>query len=284
MQKLLRLAFIAIWLGVSGLGAHSASADRTIHFAMTPAFLHDQHALLAQWRDYLEVKLNRPVEFVQRDRYRDTMDLLQQKKVDFAWICDYPYVMLKKELRVVAVALNEGKPTYRSYLIVPSRDLKTHSVHDLKGSVFAYADPHSNTGYLVPRFAIQQSKQNPEDFFSRTFFTWSHRKAIDAVAVGLAQGAAVDSYVWDALSKVRPDVTARTRIAWQSEEYGFPPIVAQSDVPQAVFLQMQSVLMGMGNDAQGRKLLERLKLSGFIAGSPKLYDRVEEMMQQLGER
>ncbi len=284
MSKFLRLALIAIWFGASCCCALGAAPDRTIRFAMTPAFLHDQHTLLAQWHDYLEVRLNRPVEFVQRDRYRDTMDLLQQQKVDFAWICDYPYVMLKKELRLVAVALNEGKPTYRSYLIVPARDLKTQNVNDLKGGVFAYADPHSNTGYLVPRFEIKQSGLDPEKFFKRTFFTWSHRKAIDAVAKGLAQGAAVDSYVWDALSKVHPEVTAKTRIAWRSEEYGFPPVVAQNNVPDADFLLMQDVLMKMENDAQGRELLSRLKLTGFIAGSPKLYDRVAEMMRSFGER
>jgi hypothetical protein len=40
----------------------------------------------------------------------------------------------------------------------------------------------------------------------------------------------------------------------------------------------------MENDAQGRELLSRLKLTGFIAGSPKLYDRVAEMMRSFGER
>ncbi len=284
MSKILKLILLAIWLGASCLSALGGKDARTIRFAMTPAFLHDQHALLAEWRDYLEARLNRPVEFVQRDRYRDTMDLLQQQKVEFAWICDYPYVMLKKELRLLAVALNEGKPTYRSYLIVPARDLQTHSVADLKGRVFAYADPYSNTGYLVPRFELKQSGQDPASFFKRTFFTWSHRKAIDAVAVGLAQGAAVDSYVWDALNKVRPDITAKTRIAWKSEEYGFPPLVAQSNVPDADFLLVQDVLMNMQNDTHGRRLLERLNLTGFIAGSPKLYDRVAEMMRLTGER
>ena len=214
MKNPIRSFLLASLLCATCFMAQGATAARTIRFAMTPAFLHDQHALLAEWRDYLEARLNRPVEFVQRDRYRDTMDLLQQQKVEFAWICDYPYVMLKKELRVVAVALNEGKPTYRSYLIVPARDLQTRSVIDLKVTVFAYADPHSNTGYLVPRFEIKHSGQNPEGFFKRTFFTWSHRKAIDAVAIGLAQGAAVDSYVSDALNKVHPEITAQTRVAW----------------------------------------------------------------------
>jgi len=284
MSKFVKLLFIALWLGVTCMDAQGARESRTIRVAMTPAFLHDQHALLAEWRDYLEFRLNRPVEFVQRDHYRDTMDLLQQQKVEFAWICDYPYVVLKKDVRILAVALNEGKPTYRSYLIVPTRDTRTRSISDLKDRVFAYADPYSNTGYLSPRFEIKRSGGDPATFFRRTFFTWSHRKAIDAVAVGLAQGASVDSFVWDALNKVRPDITSKTRIAWKSDEYGFPPLVAQNHVPDADFLLFQNVLMSMKNDAHGRLLLARLNLTGFIAGSPQLYDSVVEMMRLFGER
>lgn len=278
----LRLMLVAMLVFASG-HALPAPGRGAIRFAMTPAFLNDQHSLLADWRAYLEARLKRPVVFVQRDRYRETMDLLQQQRIEFAWICDYPYVALKKDVRLLAVALNEGKPTYRSYLIVPARDTRTRSILDLKRAVFAYADPHSNTGYLAPRFELKRGGADPAVFFRRTFFTWSHRKAIDAVAAGLAQGASVDSYVWDALSKVRPDVTARTRVAWQSEEYGFPPLVAHRSVPEADFASMQRVLMGMKDDAEGRVLLDRLKLDGFIAGSPALYDSVAEMMRTFGE-
>jgi phosphonate transport system substrate-binding protein len=283
MYRFLGKLLVAAWLVALCLTAHSAPDTRVIRFGMTPAFLHDQHALLAEWRVYLEKRMQRPVEFVQRDRYRETMDLLQQQKVDFAWICDYPYLALKDDVRLLAVALNEGRPTYRSYLIVPAKDQQTRGIGDLKGRVFAYADVHSNTGYLSPRFEIKKTGADPARFFKRTFFTWSHRKAIDAVAAGLAQGASVDSYVWDVLNQVRPDITARTRIVWQSPEYGFPPIVAQRDLPVAEFLQMQKILMEMKDDAQGRALLERLKLGGFIAGSPRLYDGVADMMRSFGE-
>lgn len=284
MPNLLKHMLVTVWLAAACFGAQGSPQAQTIRFAMTPAFLHDQHALLAEWRGYLESRLKRPVEFVQRDRYRETMDLLQQQKVEFAWICDYPYVMLKDEVRLMAVALNEGQPTYSSYLIVPARDTQTSRVSDLKGGIFAYADPYSNTGYLVPRFELKRSGADPATFFKRTFFTWSHRKAIDAVAAGLAQGAAVDSYVWDVLNKVRPDITAKTRIAWRSKDYGFPPLVAQKNVSEADFLHMQSVLMDMKNNERGRALLTRLKLDGFIVGSPKLYDGVAEMMRLFSAR
>ena len=283
MPNLLKCILVAFWLAAACFGAQGGTQAHAIRFAMTPAFLHDQHALLAEWRGYLQTRLKRPVEFVQRDRYRETMDLLQQQKIEFAWLCDYPYVMLKNEVRLLAVALNEGQPTYRSYLIVPARDTQTSRVSDLKGGVFAYADPYSNTGYLVPRFEIKRSGANPATFFKRTFFTWSHRKAIDAVAAGLAQGAAVDSYVWDVLNRVRPDITAKTRIAWRSQDYGFPPLVAHNNVSEPDFAQMQKVLLGMKDDAQGRALLARLKLDGFITGTPKLYDGVAEMMRLFDE-
>lgn len=283
MPTLIKFLLMAIWLGASCCGAQGGQQTAAIRFAMTPAFLHDQHALLAEWRVYLETRLKRPVEFVQRDKYRDTMDLLQQQKVEFAWICDYPYVMLRKEVRLLAVAVNEGKPTYRSYLIVPASDTQTRSVGDLKGGVFAFADPYSNTGYLVPRFEVKRGGADPSTFFKRTFFTWSHRKVIDAVAAGLVQGGAVDSYVWDVLNQVRPDITARTRIAWRSEEYGFPPIVAHSGVPEADVVAMQNVLMNMHNEPEGRALLVRLKLDRFTSGSPTLYKAVAEMMRVFGE-
>ncbi|MEO8653128.1 MAG: PhnD/SsuA/transferrin family substrate-binding protein [Ramlibacter sp.] len=283
MTKLLKLTLVAIWLIASGLSVQAANEAGKIRFAVTPAVLNDQHAFLAEWRSYLEDRLKRPVEFVQRDSYRETMDLLQQQKVDFAWICDYPYVALKNEVRLLAVALNQGKPTYRAYLIVPARDSRTRSIFGLKNTVFAYPDPYSNTGYLFPRFEIKQGGENPSTFFKRTFFTWSHRKAIEAVAAGLAQGASVDSYVWNTLNKVRPDITAKTRVAGSSKEYGFPPVVAHRNISNTDFVQMQAVLMNMKNDPQGRVLLGRLNLDGFIAGSPALYDGVAEMMRLFGE-
>jgi phosphonate transport system substrate-binding protein len=39
---------------------------------------------MEEWRRYLEGKLGSSVEFIQRDSYRETMDLLRLEKLDFA--------------------------------------------------------------------------------------------------------------------------------------------------------------------------------------------------------
>lgn len=270
-------------IGFIGLTRKSQAAASKIRVGMTPAFLHDQHSLLDEWREFMAESLQRPVEFVQRDSYRETMDLLRLEKLEFGWICDYPFLHLKDTVRLMAVPLYQGRPHYRSYLIVHKSNNQVRAMADLADSIFAYADPYSNTGYLAPRYEIRQIGRDPGNFFRKTFFTWSHRKVVEAVASGLARGGAVDSYIWDTLVHVEPALAGRTRIVSRSPEYGFPPFVSHRLVSTADFQQMQAHLLGTSTSEKGRKLLARLYLDGFTTGSPALYDGVAKMMRAFGE-
>jgi phosphonate transport system substrate-binding protein len=178
----------------------------------------------------------------------------------------------------------QGRPYYRAYLIVPAGDAKVTSLQDLKGTVFAYADSYSHTGFIVPRYDIWQSGNDPDKFFRQTFFTWSHRKLIEAVGGGYADGGSVDSFVWDALSRLHPEVTARTRVVAQSPEFGFPPIVAAQGVAARDFAAMQRVLLSMSEDLEGVKLLARLNIDGFARSDTRLYADVRKMARAVGEQ
>jgi phosphonate transport system substrate-binding protein len=276
-------AIAALGAGATAPARAAAQPAAALRVGLTPAFVHDEHGLMEQWRRYLQGRLGRPVEFVQRDSYRETMDLLRLEKLDFAWICDYPFVRLAETVRLLAVPLNQGRPYYRAYLIVGADDTQRTGMRDLKGSVFAFSDPYSNTGFLAPRYEVRQLGENPDTFFRKTFFTWSHRKAIAAVGTGFAQGASVDSFVWDTLARSRPAATQATRIVWRSREFGFPPVVAHRRVAPADFAAMQTVLFDMPNDSTGALLLKLLNLDGFIAGDLRMYDDVARMVRAFGD-
>jgi len=257
-----------------------ASGNATpLRIGLTPTLLHERHTLLAEWKTYLELRLGVPVTFVLRDSYSDTMDLIKQQRLDVAWLSDYPYVLMKPWVRLLVTPLKDGRPYYRSYLIVPARDQQSRSSADLAGKVFAYADPYSHTGYLFPRHELSELGKSPKTFFARTFFTWSHRKAIEAVAQHLADGAAVESYVWDALAREEPRLTDATRIVSRSQEFGFPPLVAMKKLPELTFQNLRRVLKAMDQDAEGQEILGKLHLNGFVAGDPALYADVENMAQ-----
>lgn len=282
--KLLRIFAGFIALLVSSV-AWAQDPPQAIRFGLTPAIIHNQYGLLSDWREYLQNKLSRPVEFVSRDSYRETIDLIKQKKIDFAWVSVYPYVYLeeKRLAQLLVTPLYQGRPYYCSYLIVPASDLKTKSLLQLKGKIFAYADPYSNSGYLVPRYQLRQAGEDPNRFFRMTFFTWGHRRIVEAVANGLADAGSLDSFVWDTLSVIQPDLTNQTRIVAKSPEYGFPPIIVRNSANGADTAAMQKILLDMANDEKGKNLLKRLNLNGFVPGDAKLYDGVRKMMRAMNE-
>ena len=269
----------ALPLALRGATALGDSDVDPVRIGMTPVFLDDQVSFLGAWRDYLAQALGRPVEFVQRGSYRDVVALLMQGQLDFAWLCGYPFVRNLRSMKLLAVPRYRGRPLYQSYLIVPASDGESASLLDLRGKVFAYSDPDSNSGWLFPMHTLLRLRESPTTFFARTFFTWGHRKVVDAVAVGLAQGGAVDGYVWDTLALLHPELTARTRIVERSPLFGFPPFVARASIGAADFSAMQQVLLRMAEDSQGRGLLGRLNIDGFEAGTLALYDGVRAMSQ-----
>lgn len=251
--------------------------EEPVRIGITPVFLSDLTSLLRAWQGYLEWRIERPVRFVQRDGYREIIDNLLAGRLEFAWVCGYPYVVHQDRLKLVAVPVYQGAPLYRSYLIVPVSDTRTRTLADLKGRLFAYADPDSNSGYLVPRYELQGQGLDPARFFLKTFFTSGHRNAIEAVSVGLADGAQVDGYVWDTLDRSSPEVTRRTRVVSRSRPFAFPPIVAGPAAGSPLRARMTEVLTRMAEDAAAGEVLGRLNLDGFVAGLPADYDEIARM-------
>ncbi len=280
-----RRTFLALAAAVSASPlCAQAQTNAAVRIGLSPVFLDDQLSFLNDWRDYLQGRIGRAVRFVQRGNYREIMDMLLEQKLDFAWICGYPYVRHKAKLRLMAVPVSDGRPQYRSYLIVPASDRQTGSILDLRGKVFAYSDPDSNSGFLYPRYALMQLKENPDRFFAKTFFTWAHRKIVEAVGSNLAQGGAVDSYVWETLQIYHPELTVRTRIVDKSHYFGHTPVVAREGVTRTEFDSMQEALLGMSQSTAGQDLLKRLNLDGFVTGEDSLFDGIARMMRALNGR
>ncbi len=280
LTALIRILLLLLVLPyVSVLHAAEQPAKPTIRIGLTPVFLDYQATFINEWRDYLQRHLVQPVTFVQRGTYREIVDLLRDGKLDFAWLCGYPYVQNKKSFRLVAVPLYQGEPLYQSYLIVPSSDKQTKSLDDLHQKNFAFSDPDSNSGHLYTEYLLAKQGKNPSSFFAKTFFTWSHRKVVEAVATGLAQGGAVDGYVWDTLAISHPELTSRTRIVGKSPQFGHPPFVASAASSKQDIAAIQEVLFHMTHDEEGIRLLGRLNLNGFVHGNDSLFGSIEEMSQ-----
>ena len=275
------LLLLGLLLPLTGRAA--APARSPLRVGLAAVFLDQPRTLLDRWAVYLEKRLGRPVQFVQRRSYGELMEGLLGGELQAAWICTYPYASQRNRLRLLVVPLFQGKARYRSYLIVNAGDRATRDIRDLAGKVFAYADNRSLTGYLVPRQWLKEMGLDPNHFFGATFFTWSHRNSIEAVAEGLADGAAVDSYIWESMKRYFPGVTVRTRVVRRSRYFVFRPLVTDRALDPALFDTLQQALLSMNEDPEGRAVLEQLNLDGFRDPDPGLYDSAFQFVEEAGD-
>ena len=102
----------------------------------------------------------------------------------------------------------------------------------------------------------------PETFFRQTFFTFNHAETVQAVSEQVADGGAVDSYIWESLAAIKPEVTEKTRIIKKSPSFGFPPLVSGLGVDANTVRLMKSTLENMNQDGYGIALRARRKLDG----------------------
>lgn len=231
-----------------------------------------------QLLDYIGGKLGREIEIVQRKTYGEINELLARGQIDIAFICSGPYALGKEKygLELLATPQVQNSHFYQSYLLV-NQSSTSQSLADLRGSVFAFTDPDSNSGKLVPTVWLAQMGETPETFFRKTIYTYSHDNAILAVAKGLVDGAAVDGLIWEYFHQKNPIFTSKTRIIRKSEPYGIPPIVASKSLtPQLKALARQE-LFAMHQDNVGKKILNELLIDRFISPRDEWYDSIRKM-------
>ena len=234
--------------------------------------------------NYLEMQFNRPVELIQRRTYLETNELIKEGKVDLAFVCTSAYIAGSSdfEMELLAAPQVNGETVYYSLLIVPS-DSPAQSMADLQDKVFAYTDPISLTGRMYPTYLVQQLGFSPENFFAQTFFTYNHDEAIRAVANKLADGAAVDSLVYEFALARDPDLAQKVRAIHRSPPFGIPPVVVSPKLDKDLKRELQKVLFSMGDTAEGRKALESIGVEKFTAIDDHAYDAVRLLLSDVEE-
>jgi phosphonate transport system substrate-binding protein len=231
---------------------------------------------------YIGAKVDREIEFVQRKTYGEINELLAKGQIEMAFICSGPYALGKEKygIELLATPQVQNSHFYQSYLIV-NRNSEFRSLADLRGSTFAFTDPDSNSGKLVPTVWLAQMGEKPETFFRKTIYTYSHDNAILAVAKGLVDGAAVDGLIWEYFHQKNPIFTSETRIIRKSEPYGIPPIVASKSLTLELKTLVRQELFAMHQDPEGQKILNELLIDRFINPRDEWYDSIREINLKL---
>jgi phosphonate transport system substrate-binding protein len=303
IPAMVRYAFcIAFFLAVAGCGnetgytsvdfSRTTRVDRPEPSAAQPDRLRVAVAAMispketfAYYRELLEYigkQTGRPVFLIQRKTYGEINELFLNGKLDLAFICTGPYASGQTRYRFegLATPVVRGKPFYQSYLIVNIAS-PFHSLDDLRDHSFAFTDPDSNTGTMVPMAWLIEKDENPQSFFKYVHYTYSHDNSILAVARGLVDGAAVDSHIWEFYQRQNPIHTSKTRVIKKSVSFGSPPIVVSVALAPERKERLREIILQMHHHDEGKQLLKNLLIDKFVTPREEWYEMAANQNRQV---
>jgi len=240
LMRVLALALLTIAGSVTSAPAADSSWPKEITFALLST--ENSAEITRRWGPILaqlEKDLGIKVKSVTGTDYRSTIEALKFKKAEIGHLGPKSYVEASNNNYanvepIAQLQLANGSLGYRSCLIVHA-DSDMFSPEDMAGKTFAFNDPNSTSGYLVPSaFFMTEMTVDPKKYFSKVTFSGSHEASILAVANKKAEVASTNLPDLQQLTREGKVPRSALRVIWVSKLIPNDPIVVRKDMPASL--------------------------------------------------
>ncbi len=237
--------------------------------------------------DHLEKNLGIKVKAISASDYAGVITAMANKHVDFAYFGPKSYVEAVEKAGAEALAMEldkEGNPGYYGIVIV-KKGSPVNSIEAAKGHTFAFTDPNSTSGYLVPNILFYRDmKVKPEEYFKEVKFSGSHGASILAVKNETVEVAATNNI--DLARVVEKGQASKDdfETLWKSEVIPGSPVAARKDLPADFKEEFKKSLIEFNKNKAG---LEKLQNGGFKECSDSDYDVIRylnRLKKELGNK
>ncbi|MGB3787188.1 MAG: phosphonate ABC transporter substrate-binding protein [Phormidesmis sp.] len=251
-----------------------------------------QDNLKPKWEPLLAAMsegIGRPVNGFFATDYAGVIEAMGANKIQMAWFGGKSYIEAAERSEAEAFAqtvASDGSKGYYSYLItnkdnpiVKDIDLEKgdgdkYVVEHTKDLTFAFNDPNSTSGYLVPSYYVfAKNGINPEQAFSELIYAGSHEATAQAVANDQVDVATNNSESLVDLEKSDPAAAEKIQVIWTSPVIPSDPIAYRKDLPDCLKDQIKDFFYTYNDPA----VLGDLEWKGFDEASDADWNTVREL-------
>ena len=242
---------VAVLATVGAAGATDPSWPKEVTFGLLST--ENASEITRRWAPILaqlEKDLGVKVKSVTATDYRGTIEALKFKKAELGHLGPKSYVEASTNNYanvepIAQLQLANGSLGYRSCLIVHA-DSDIFSPEDMAGKTFAFNDPNSTSGYLVPSaFFMMELGVDPKKHFSKVTFSGSHEASILAVSAKKIEIASTNLPDLQQLTRENKVPRGALRVIWVSKLIPNDPIVVRKDLPASFKSAIQESLTTM---------------------------------------
>ncbi|WP_408006119.1 phosphate/phosphite/phosphonate ABC transporter substrate-binding protein [Pseudalkalibacillus sp. A8] len=228
----------------------------------------------------LSEELDREVKIDTYPDYNGVVEAMNYDKIDMAFFGPLTYVIAheKSGAEAIVTQLVDGEPFYHSYIIT-HKDSPYESLEDLlkdsKEVDFAFGDPNSTSGSLIPSIELQgrkvyTDKDNHE--FKTVRFTGSHDATSLAVQNKQVTAGAVDSAIYNQLVEAGTVDGEQMKVIWESEKLFQYPWAVKKGMDEETKKQLQDLFIGIKDE----EILSAFGASGFTEASNEDYESIRK--------
>lgn len=218
----------------------------------------DRMTNLECFRAKVEAELGVPTKLFTPADYDGVIQGLLGGSLDFAWLGASAYAKTyltnPEAVEVILTKQNTDGTTGYYAIGFAKADSGITSMDEAKGKTFAFADPNSTSGYLVPGAELSETYGKLEDYFAEVKMSGGHEQSIVGVANGDFDAAVAwadglgnweDGFNSGAFRKAADsglvDMTTLTEI-WRSKLIPEGPMVVRKSLPQDAKDKMYAML------------------------------------------
>jgi phosphonate transport system substrate-binding protein len=234
--------------------------------------------------EYLSKKTGYTLKPVFAKSYDEMDFFLSMGYVDIAYICGVPFVEGTKRFgyKLLVVPLTSEGPYYYSYVIA-RKEKDYRSILDFKDKPYAFSDPKSNSGSIVPTYVLIKRGHKPSEFFKPLIYTYSHHESILAVYKRFVEGASVDSLVYEQTKRVAPHITSQLKVVEKFGPFPTTPFVYRKGLKADVVERLKLAFIDMSKDREGLKVLKRMGIAGFGTVETGFYEPIKGMITYINK-
>lgn len=238
----------------------------------------------------MEKQIGVPVKPFYVTQYAGVIEAMKAGDVQIAWYGGKSYVEAarRSNAEVFAQTVNDdGSKGYVSHLIT-NKDSKVakeakalgeskgdeYVIKNSKDLTFAFNDPNSTSGFLVPSFYVfAKNAVNPKEAFKRLIFSGSHEATALAVANNQVDVATNNSESLSRLEKTNPEARKNIEVIWTSELIPSDPIAYRKDLSEDLKTKIKDFFYNYKNE----EVLKPLEWQGFVPAEDKTWDTIREL-------
>ena len=281
--RIVLAAMLTVLAMVGAAGATDPSWPKEVTFGLLST--ENAAEITRRWTPILaqlEKDLGVKVKAVTATDYRGTIEALKFKKAELGHLGPKSYVEASNNNYanvepIAQLQLANGSLGYRSCLIVHA-DSDIFSPEDMAGKTFAFNDPNSTSGYLVPSaFFMMELGVDPKKHFSKVTFSGSHEASILAVSAKKVEIASTNLPDLQQLTRENKVPRGALRVIWVSKLIPNDPIVVRKDLPASFKSAIQESLTTMR--ARNPEAFKEIGawLGGFVVADDGKYQVIRDL-------